>query len=466
VADALGCVKDEQKIEKLTLEMMSDRDFEVRIRRILSGEDPPPTSFEDSDQSPLAGNKAQFLRNQWSSSMDYSPVEPLFSHLSSWLKTVWCGDYEGMMTMLQNKDDDEVKKMLSKRESMLNVNAIFHVIIGARTMYTDLTNFKEMQTLARKVLNVKKDHVKVLSKLISLGAEVNVHDVAGYTPLHHCVTAFGNDITNQMAEILMKAGANVNAQNRFGATPLLDTVLVRKWDSISLLLSYGADHLISDFIGNSPNSLSKFSPKLQDMFGAKNKKNAKAERKKIKAEAGGSLRKCSVCDKGKSDTKRCTGCYLEWYCGPECQKIAWTEHREDCKKTRAEYKSARLIDRYVTGKNNLTGKIYRHCKGDRPCKSHFVVKVQLALEDVEHPLQVYNQEMSLYGSLEKEGNESVFTDLTRQIKNNGFMGAKGYFYALYDTKEKEKTKKSADEMRDNVVEIKINTAKILPVEIW
>ena len=58
--------------------------------------------------------------------------------------------------------------------------------------------------------------MKILIKLISLGADVNVHDVAGLTPLHHCVTRFGNEVTFKMAEQLIRAGAKVNAKNRFG----------------------------------------------------------------------------------------------------------------------------------------------------------------------------------------------------------------------------------------------------------
>ena len=35
-------------------------------------------------------------------------------------------------------------------------------------------------------------HMKLLKELVNLGASVNVHDLAGYTPLHHCLTSMGN----------------------------------------------------------------------------------------------------------------------------------------------------------------------------------------------------------------------------------------------------------------------------------
>merc|ERR1719369_1208885 len=144
----------------------------MKIHAIMSGQSPPPTSYEDSNQTPLEGNEAQFLRNQWSSGMDYAPYEPMFFYLSDWLKVVWCGNYKAMMKMLENKDQNDVKKIISKRETMLNVSSVFHVIIGARTLYSDQTIFKEVQQLARSRLNVQKNHIKVLKKLISLGVDI------------------------------------------------------------------------------------------------------------------------------------------------------------------------------------------------------------------------------------------------------------------------------------------------------
>ena len=50
---------------------------------------------------------------------------------------------------------------------------------------------KEILNQADKTLNVKNDHMRILIKLLCLGVNVNVHDVAGFTPLHHCVSAMG-----------------------------------------------------------------------------------------------------------------------------------------------------------------------------------------------------------------------------------------------------------------------------------
>lgn len=53
----------------------------------------------------------------------------------------------------------------------------------------------------------------------------------------------------QIAEILLRNGANVNAQNRDGYTPLHLAVANSKQKVAALLLKYQADPTIKDFYG-------------------------------------------------------------------------------------------------------------------------------------------------------------------------------------------------------------------------
>ena len=307
----------------------SEKDLSRKISDIINGRQPPNISYDDGDQSPLSGKSGQYLRNQWSTGMDCVPHEPIFYYLSSWLKVIYSGDYDSMMEMLQDKSKAEIKKMIDRRESLMNISAIFHVVVGARTFAEKHPSLAEIQKLCEKNLNVKNEHIKILEKLLSLGADVNVRDVAGFTPLHYCAQYHGNKTTLKMAEILIEAGAKVDAQNRFGSTPLMESTMAQRYDLVKFFTKLGADVFLKDHDGSSPFSLSRTNPKMMKIFSEARKKTASKERERLREEAGGSFSNCYVC--GKTDnTKRCTGCYFVCYCCRQCQKENWGEHKEEC----------------------------------------------------------------------------------------------------------------------------------------
>ena len=59
-------------------------------------------------------------------------------------------------------------------EILAKFRALFHIILGAKAKADNPQNFHDL----------KSGHVSILKKLLSLGAEVNVHNVAGFTPRH------------------------------------------------------------------------------------------------------------------------------------------------------------------------------------------------------------------------------------------------------------------------------------------
>ena len=60
--------------------------------------------------------------------------------------------------------------------------------------------------------------------------------MAGHTPLFFCTGMMGNDLTLSIAKLLVKAGANVNAVNRMGSSPLFEATMDRKVQSVDFLL--------------------------------------------------------------------------------------------------------------------------------------------------------------------------------------------------------------------------------------
>src|SRR4029077_10308162 len=73
--------------------------------------------------------------------------------------------------------------------------------------------------------------VECVRMLAKAGADVNARDKEGNTPLHEI---FLTDVEEE----LLKLGADVNARNKDGETPIFTNV---DNDSISLFLSRGAD---------------------------------------------------------------------------------------------------------------------------------------------------------------------------------------------------------------------------------
>jgi len=447
-------------------EALARKAVEEKVKAIAEGRTPPNISWDEGDQSPLKGEEAKFLRCQVGMGMDYDPYRS--PHLSDWLRTIYCGDYEKLLRLLRDKTDDEIKLLLGKRESLMNMSAVFHVVMGANLLYSEhpASAIQRWKERTKFYLDVKTDHMKILIKLLSLGVDVNARDVAGFTPLHYCAGCLGNEVTLKMAERLIKAGANVNARNRFGNTPLVECVEANKIDMVHLLIQNGADYLNKDNDGRRLIDISPYY--IRDLFGEVDKKKAKEERSKLKEAAGGSFKNCAACGKVEGGNKRCTACYLVMYCSKECQVGHWNQHKEKCKVIQSQFKTVFLLDEMGNLKCHITGKYFARRIGDRPKKSHFVIKVQVSrwldggipIEGIPEVVNVENEDKLLYGEVIDYLSPSVNEELISKIKKEGANGTKGYFYAILP--KDGKTRKG----NKNVIEVKINTKEMLPVENW
>jgi ankyrin repeat protein len=84
--------------------------------------------------------------------------------------------------------------------------------------------------------------------LVKSGADINAKDEAGRTPLHKAVS-FPNNSTSTV-EFLVKAGAVVDAKDIGGQTPLQVAARIGLLDKVEFLLRVGAD--VSAGWGHSP----------------------------------------------------------------------------------------------------------------------------------------------------------------------------------------------------------------------
>ncbi|XP_060064806.1 ankyrin repeat and protein kinase domain-containing protein 1-like [Ylistrum balloti] len=95
----------------------------------------------------------------------------------------------------------------------------------------------------------KKSYLTVVKLLVSAGCDVNLSPDSGISPLHVAVIK-DRDLT----EILVKAGANVNAICKEGNSPLLRVMCQNqiRHDTVETLLKAGADTKVSTSPGRTP----------------------------------------------------------------------------------------------------------------------------------------------------------------------------------------------------------------------
>lgn len=363
---------------------------------------------DDGDQSPLKGNASQKLRNQWSSGMDFHPDNLSYFHKL-------CFDANLPLVKKALKDCADKRKLMEKRETLMTFNAMICVVQGARLVQPS-------------VGKSENKYCDVLKVLIAEGGNIHAKDVAGYSVLYHCVTAFGNiKETLKLAKILIEAGADPNTQNRFGCTPLHENIMIRRYYVLDFLIENGADPSVQDNDGVSPNSMAKLLPEGQKLF-------SKAgfligDKKRQEAKSSGQLGKCYQCGK-KDAKKRCCRCLVAYYCNRNCQLQHWKKHKKDCSEKKkgkidVELKGPGVATTINFKKENCTMTTGK----DAPQKTTFKVKVQvpLSFREDDSPLLVYDKKKTFQKWI--ESSNPNYGKIVKKIKEEGVMKAKGYFYA-------------------------------------
>ena len=99
------------------------------------------------------------------------------------------------------------------------------------------------------------DELDEARALVARGHDVSLADHADFTPLHLAA----QQGAGRVAELLLSAGANVDATNAHGNTPLFVAVFNSKGrgDLIELLRAAGADPLHANNAGQTPVGLAR-----------------------------------------------------------------------------------------------------------------------------------------------------------------------------------------------------------------
>ena len=262
-----------------------------RVQAVVEGRCAPVVTHEDGDQSrvPPGSMEWEVLVYQQTVMLDHDPLAP---YMSQMMKVTYCGDYATVCQLVAGKTEEQVRQLLNTRESLKRRGALHHAVVGALALCGDDPNTERYRQEVAAVMPVKNDHIKIVLKLISLGAEVNMPDFTGETPLHLCLCAtaeFPIDSSIKIAKALLRAGADANQQDRFGHTPLLAATICQKFSLMSLLLQHGADPFIAANNGVSPFSVSSSRPRALQIFSKFSKAACKEARAGQKEAAGGNL---------------------------------------------------------------------------------------------------------------------------------------------------------------------------------
>lgn len=153
-------------------------------------------------------------------------------------------------------------------------------------------------------------HMGVLEYLVSRGLPVDVPDIAGITALGHAITS--QSLQVGLSRVLIKAGANVNHQNRYGEVALFGAFMQNHVAGIELLLENGADLDIKDADGISPNSqFLAYGPQVTATVQVRKRSGKEAPRME---------KLCDGCGRADASLKNCSKCHVARYCSVECQR--------------------------------------------------------------------------------------------------------------------------------------------------
>jgi serine/threonine-protein phosphatase 6 regulatory ankyrin repeat subunit B len=96
----------------------------------------------------------------------------------------------------------------------------------------------------------KSEAPKIMEMLIDAGADVNARDQSGFTPLIYAACRRG---TNRLIDILLRSGAEINATVEIsGFTALAFAVVMEQTETVRMLIKADADLELPDNSGNTP----------------------------------------------------------------------------------------------------------------------------------------------------------------------------------------------------------------------
>nr|GAT56403.1 predicted protein [Mycena chlorophos] len=302
-----------------------------------------------------------------------------------------------------------------------------------------------------------QDYLGILDFLLSQGLTLDVPDLTGYTALHHACMA--RKQLEDVVRYLLKNGADLNYRDRYGGTAIFGAMLHNHTAVIDALMEFGADIDTKD--------ADEYS--ARDLFVTCGPQVAATMTKWIRKRAGEEeapreVKRCDQCKSLWTDgalLKICSRCRVARYCSAECQKKAWPKHKTSCKPFSKEttvtlkptYKQGDVISFAEVTWSSLG------CRTDTPEKKaaaatpksfdrrraqakNIVIKVQVPfrgtypVERSTGDLFVYTKNREFSCSIRRQDCPEAYEQISEVIRTKSARGAKAYFTAELQSKDK------------------------------
>ena len=306
-------------------------DAAIKLIKYLK-DNPPEESYENprlSDSQPTQDEKNLIIQI-FSHGIDLpGSMHNPFGHLqyfSSFFIDMFFGNYTEFNDHIKNLSKEELNMAMKKREGYCQYSPIFAPILGLRMVNIERNvNFTSEQVREIRTMysgcNEHK-HLEIMNELIRLGADVNAHDIYGFTPLHYAVLHC-NEV---MVTVLLEDGANPNSNSRIDYMPL---------SSLRYCLSESEMKFIGILIQH--NARLTDTGQINELRTSVETYGSKDLAIRVREAHPRDKEECEKC--AKPTTKKCGACGKAYYCTPACQKLDWKFHKITCQKKKEKQRN-------------------------------------------------------------------------------------------------------------------------------
>ncbi|KZT04913.1 uncharacterized protein LAESUDRAFT_656844 [Laetiporus sulphureus 93-53] len=400
-----------------TLQLLSEMGIEL----------PPATKLTDEAlrmrlQKSL--NAAQYL----SDTLTSLPIDP--GSINVWPRTSSIEDERSVHKAVARNNMAEAKAIFGAQQSGRDIVAELHDIVMVDVRQTLMSIGKLWDEGFRWC--IIQDPQRQLSAINM--RLLSVHEVDTHTPLIAVLyRQFARDNNSELGARWVQAQMRSN-----GSTPSIKASLLEQ-KVLLKLLSMNAKHVSPGFVPHRQLLEQDYTISFFLPVGPLSNKDIA----KLNEETG-----CVLC--GKDHASRCKQCQSVFYCGPECQRADWPDHKHTCRSLKGgtwrtvpftnvqpgrEGMLGVRINRYtplnsIRDLSNIKSSTDDEVNPDIHGKKLFLVKLQITPHGNES-IMVYDRRDSFTVFLVRDKAPDVFDEIKSEIRGprGGYFGVKTYRWA-------------------------------------